>query len=214
MKRTACIGECMVELSEHPGGSLTRAFGGDTLNTAIYLARLGVPVDYVTALGDDPHSEAMLAAWSGGGRRHRPSSGTRVPAAVPGLYLIQHRCPWRAAASPTGATVGAGPAVCSTLPGIGAIRHGRPLPGPASVYLSGITLSLFAGPASRDRLFAAARPRHAPPARRIAFDTNFRPTRLARPGRGAGRPIGRAIRRPATSCWPASRTSRAAARLG
>ena len=51
MTRIACIGECMVELSEHPDGTLTRGFGGDTLNTALYLARLGVPVDYVTALG-------------------------------------------------------------------------------------------------------------------------------------------------------------------
>ena len=43
MDRVACIGECMVELSEHADGTVTRAFGGDTLNTALYLARLGVP---------------------------------------------------------------------------------------------------------------------------------------------------------------------------
>ncbi len=41
----------MIELVAQPDGSLTRAFGGDTLNTALYLARLGVPTAYVTALG-------------------------------------------------------------------------------------------------------------------------------------------------------------------
>ena len=61
--RVACVGECMVELSERPDGSLVRGFGGDTLNTALYLARLGVTVDYVTALGDDPWSDAMVKAW-------------------------------------------------------------------------------------------------------------------------------------------------------
>ena len=37
--------------------------GGDTLNTAVYLAHLGVSVDYATALGDDPYSDEMAAAW-------------------------------------------------------------------------------------------------------------------------------------------------------
>src|ERR1700679_2795869 len=67
MKRMACIGECMVELSEHPDGMLTRGFGGDTLNTALYLARLGVAVDYVTALGTDPFSDEMVQAWAAEG---------------------------------------------------------------------------------------------------------------------------------------------------
>ena len=35
------------------GGLFARGYGGDTLNTAVYLARLGVEVDYLTALGDD-----------------------------------------------------------------------------------------------------------------------------------------------------------------
>ena len=53
MTRVASIGECMIELSPAADGLLSRGFGGDTLNTAVYLARLGVAVDYVTALGDD-----------------------------------------------------------------------------------------------------------------------------------------------------------------
>lgn len=38
--RVACIGECMVELREQPDGRLSRSHGGDTLNTAAYLAQL------------------------------------------------------------------------------------------------------------------------------------------------------------------------------
>ena len=86
MTRVASIGECMIELSAAAGGLLARAWGGDTLNTAVYLARLGVGVDYVTALGDDPWSEEMLRAWEAEG------VGTervvRVTGRLPGLYLI------------------------------------------------------------------------------------------------------------------------------
>ena len=63
MTRVASIGECMIELSHAGNGWLARSWGGDTLNTAVYLARLGVAVDYVTALGDDPLSDEMLQAW-------------------------------------------------------------------------------------------------------------------------------------------------------
>ena len=48
----ALIGECMIELQEAQRGIFQQTFGGDTLNTAIYMARLGqdlpVQVDYVT----------------------------------------------------------------------------------------------------------------------------------------------------------------------
>jgi 2-dehydro-3-deoxygluconokinase len=53
----------MVELREEADGRMARGFGGgDTLNAAVYIARLGMAVDYVTALGDDVWSEEMLAA--------------------------------------------------------------------------------------------------------------------------------------------------------
>ena len=89
-KRVACLGECMVELREEAPGHLTRGFGGDSLNTAIYLARqldrtIG-QVDYITALGDDPYSTEMLLAWQAEG------VGTdlvaQVPGLLPGLYII------------------------------------------------------------------------------------------------------------------------------
>ena len=52
--RIALIGECMIELQQRADGTLQQSFGGDTLNTAVYLARElgdGGTVDYVTALG-------------------------------------------------------------------------------------------------------------------------------------------------------------------
>ena len=85
--RVASIGECMVELRERPDGLLERSHGGDTLNTAVYLARLGIGVDYVTALGDDPWSDEMMRHWQqegiGTGLVHR------LPGRLPGLYIIE-----------------------------------------------------------------------------------------------------------------------------
>jgi len=80
----------MLELSNESDGAFgaqTLSFGGDTLNTAIYMARQGVNVDYVTALGDDKWSYEMLNAWQD------EQVGTQliaqVPNRVPGLYAIQ-----------------------------------------------------------------------------------------------------------------------------
>jgi len=60
----AFIGECMVEIREDVNGHIEQAFAGDTLNTAVYLARL-LPaseylIHYITALGVDPLSCSMI----------------------------------------------------------------------------------------------------------------------------------------------------------
>ncbi len=71
-KKIAVIGECMIELSEK-GADVKRGFGGDTLNTSVYIARQVDPaaltVHYVTALGTDSFSQQMLDAWHGMGGR-------------------------------------------------------------------------------------------------------------------------------------------------
>lgn len=91
MKRIALLGECMIELNGTPFGDMQQSFGGDTLNTAIYLARASQPTDiqvsYLTAMGQDPLSQQIIARWQQAGidtsavfidqQRH------------PGLYLIQ-----------------------------------------------------------------------------------------------------------------------------
>ena len=167
MARVASIGECMIELSQATGGLLSRSYGGDTLNTAVYLARLGVSVDYVTALGDDPWSEEMVHAWEAEGVG--TSLVVRVPGRLPGLYVISTDAVgqrtfyyWRdSAPARLLFDVPQTPAIIQALTGYDA------------VYFSGVTLSLY-GDAGRARLFEAldgARARGA----RIVFDTNFRP---------------------------------------
>jgi 2-dehydro-3-deoxygluconokinase len=167
MTRVASIGECMIELAQTSGGLLARGYGGDTLNTAVYLARLSVSVDYVTALGDDPWSEEMVRSWEAEG------VGTglvaRVPGRLPGLYLISTDTAgqrsfyyWRDSA----------PARqlfdMPQTPGIA-----QALTGYDVVYLSGVSLSLY-GEAGRTRLFATL-DRGRARGTRVVFDTNFRP---------------------------------------
>src|SRR2546421_217882 len=78
--RVIAVGEVMVELARGGDGRFGMACGGDTFNTAVYLARAGLDVSYATALGDDRarpaarHSRARApAGHQGGVRRHLPS---------------------------------------------------------------------------------------------------------------------------------------------
>lgn len=90
MKRIALIGECMIELNGAPFGAMTQAFGGDSLNTAVYLARVAgekVAIDYVSALGTDAISNGMLVRWQQEGVS--TDLVLRDETRQPGLYLIQ-----------------------------------------------------------------------------------------------------------------------------
>lgn len=78
----------MIELRSSGGHSFAVGFGGDTLNTAVYLSRLGVPVDYVTQLGDDIYSNDMLAQWQKEGVG--VSLVTQLAGRLPGLYTINN----------------------------------------------------------------------------------------------------------------------------
>lgn len=170
MTRVACIGECMIELKQAPGGQAagfySRGFGGDTLNTAVYLARLGVAVDYITALGDDPLSDEMVAGWQAEGVG--TAKVARLAGKLPGLYLI--------------ATDGNGERRFFHWRESAAARSLLDLPESESllqslstydlVYLSAITLSIFTE-SGRGRLLSALRQAREC-GTRIAFDTNFR----------------------------------------
>ncbi len=160
--RVASIGECMVELRELTQGQLSRGFGGDTLNTAVYLARLGVAVDYVTALGSDAWSEEMLAAWQAEG------IGTGrvqiLAGLLPGIYVIQtdpqgerRFLYWRDNSAAKRLFDHLDPAALDVFD---------------VLYLSGITLSIY-DEASRNRLFEILNKARARGAR-VVFDTNFR----------------------------------------
>jgi 2-dehydro-3-deoxygluconokinase len=166
MTSIACIGECMIELRQTSGSELSRGYGGDTLNTAVYLARLGVAVDYVTALGDDPLSDGMIAGWAAEGVGTRWVA--RLPGKLPGLYLIETDAAgerrfyhWRENSAARR---------LMNLPQTDDIL--RALAGYDLVYLSAITLSLYDEDGRRRLLAALDRARSG--ATRIAFDTNFR----------------------------------------
>lgn len=84
-KRIVLIGEAMLELSQ-AGEGWRLAHGGDTLNTAIHLARAGHDVAYLTALGADPFSAGLRAAFSA--ERLDTSLVLTHPARTAGLYAI------------------------------------------------------------------------------------------------------------------------------
>jgi len=157
----------MIELREEADGRLSRGYGGDTLNTAIYLSRLGTPVDYVTALGDDSWSDELLSAWKA------EDVGTdrvvRLPGRLPGLYIIQtdpkgerRFSYWRDTAAAR--LLFQAPEADSVI---------AALPTYDLIYFSGISLSLY-GDKGRERLFTVLREARKS-GRRVAFDTNFRP---------------------------------------
>src|ERR1700690_3785029 len=80
------IGECMLELVRvGDGWQLNHA--GDAFNTALNMRRLGVPVAFLSALGTDPFSVEMRAAWL-----REQIDITMVltdPTRLPGLYAIR-----------------------------------------------------------------------------------------------------------------------------
>ncbi|WP_368880112.1 sugar kinase [Proteus mirabilis] len=88
-RTVAIIGECMIELSGQPFLPQQQRFGGDTLNTALYLARL-IPTlhpQYITGLGTDNYSALMQKAWEKEGINCQ--SIITIPEKLPGLYAIE-----------------------------------------------------------------------------------------------------------------------------
>lgn len=166
------IGECMIELQKHgEQGTLDYRFGGDTLNTAVYMARLLDPavanVAYVTGLGQDGMSAEMLAAWEREGIA--TASVLRLADRLPGIYMIEtdpdgerrfHY--WRRDS-----------AARHWMAAPGAERVLAQLAEARMVYLSGISLAILS-PADRDLLIATlARCRAA--GGKVVFDNNYRP---------------------------------------
>lgn len=90
MKRIALIGECMIELNGELFGDMVQKYGGDSLNTALYMSRASrgdVHIDYMTAMGEDAVSKGMISKWK--------EEGINTECVMidkernPGLYLIQ-----------------------------------------------------------------------------------------------------------------------------
>ena len=85
INRIVCVGEAMVELSPHHG-QWDLHYGGDTLNTALHLVRMGHHVAYLTALGGDPFAGRLRTAWGREGLD--VSLVLSVPERCTGIYAI------------------------------------------------------------------------------------------------------------------------------
>lgn len=166
-KRIVSIGEVMIEMARGQDGRFSQACGGDTFNTAVYLARRGLPVAYATALGDDIYSDriAALAAAEG----IATDLMVRVPGRLPGLYLIETDTKgersfhyWRDTAPARD---------LFELPDWGRIAES--IIGARVVYFSGITLSIYSnhGLGRFLALLELARKAGA----KVVFDGNYRP---------------------------------------
>jgi len=165
--RVVAVGEVMIELARTTDGRYRFGFGGDTFNTAVYLARAGVDVDYATALGDDPYSSGLLALAAAEGVGSNLM--LRVAGRIPGLYLVETDDRgersffyWREN-SPARELF--------ELPDWAKVAEG--LLRARLIYFSGITLSLYSN-VGIGRFLAVtelARKNGA----KVAFDGNFRP---------------------------------------
>lgn len=162
----AAIGECMIELSGEQDTRWRMGFAGDSLNTAWYVRALrpDLPVDFVSAFGDDPFSlrqRAFLDAADIG-----IAASPVLPGARPGIYAItldgaeRSFSYWRADS--------AARALARDADALRASLTGR-----AMVYLTGITLAILT-PADRQTLMRVLAELRAH-GTKIAFDPNHRP---------------------------------------
>ncbi|BCG07438.1 MULTISPECIES: sugar kinase [Buttiauxella] len=169
-RKIAVIGECMIELSQK-GAEVSRGFGGDTLNTSVYIARQvnadDLEVHYVTALGEDNFSQQMLDAWQQ--ENVHTELTQRLEHRLPGLYYIETDSTgertfyyWRnEAAARFWLESDQAQAICAELAQFDYL------------YLSGISLAIL-NAASREKLMALLAQCRANGCK-VIFDNNYRP---------------------------------------
>lgn len=166
-KGTICVGEATIELARGADGRFALQSGGDTFNTAVYLARAGLNTAFATALGDDPYSEAIIGLAKA--EAIETELMLRVPGRLPGLTVIDSDAVggrrlhhWRDAAPARD---------LFELPAWSQIAEA--LTKARLIYFSGITLSLYSNVGLGRFLAAIELARNA--GATIAFDGNFRP---------------------------------------
>ncbi|MCU6665079.1 MAG: sugar kinase [Silvania sp.] len=169
-RKIAVIGECMIELSQK-GAEVSRGFGGDTLNTSVYIARQvdadALAVNYVTALGTDNFSQQMLDAWQS--ENVDTSLTQRMENRLPGLYYIETDSTgertfyyWRnEAAAKFWLESDSAAQICEALANFDYL------------YLSGISLAILSQ-SSREKLLSLLRECRANGGK-VIFDNNYRP---------------------------------------
>jgi 2-dehydro-3-deoxygluconokinase len=165
--RTICVGEVLIELKRGGDGRFALSCGGDTFNTAIYLARAGIDVGFATVVGDDPYSDSILALAAAEGIS--TDAVLRVAGRLPALCLIENGGPadrgaryWRE---------GSPAREMFELPDW--MRIAESLVTARLIYFSGITLSLL--PTGGLGRFLAVLETARAQGAKVAFDGNFRP---------------------------------------
>lgn len=87
----AVIGECLIELSANGSladtSTLNKYFGGDTVTTAVAIARLGGNVTYLTKVGNDGFSEFILSALK---KENIDTSLIKTNNEQNGMYIVSH----------------------------------------------------------------------------------------------------------------------------
>jgi len=166
-KRAVCIGEAMIELARGADGRFALASSGDTFNTAIYLARAGIPVAFASVLGDDPFSDAIVSLAKAEGIA--TDLILRAAGRLPGLALADADAKgerrvhyWRDTAPAR---------ELFELPNWSAMAES--LVGAKLIYFTGVTLSLYSN-VGLGRFLATIELARGNGAK-IAFDGNFRP---------------------------------------
>jgi 2-dehydro-3-deoxygluconokinase len=166
MARIVCIGEAMLELSRK-GDAWALGYGGDTLNTAIHLARAGYDVAYLTAIGCDPLSAGLKAEWAGEGldtslTLDHPTRSTGLYAISTDAYGERSFSYWRDTSAAR---------EMFALPGIKAALTAAEQAD--LIVYSLITISILP-PEAREQLFALCQ-RVRARGGKVAFDGNYRP---------------------------------------
>ena len=87
----AIIGECLIELSANGSladtSTLNKYFGGDTVTTAVAVARLGGNVTYITKVGNDGFSEFILSSLQ---KENIDTSLIKTNDEQNGMYIVSH----------------------------------------------------------------------------------------------------------------------------
>jgi 2-dehydro-3-deoxygluconokinase len=165
--RAICVGEVLIELKRGGDGRFALSCGGDTFNTAVYLARAGVDVAFATAIGDDSYSDSIVALAAAEGVASNLI--LRVAGRLPALSLAEN--------GPSGERNvrywrdGAPVHELFELPDW--MRIAESLVSAKLIFFSGITLSLFSS-GGLGRFLAVLEVARAQGAK-VAFDGNFRP---------------------------------------